>query len=137
MNVLTHGAKSGRSHTPRQGLVDALPLLRWKTSRPGQRRTGLPGKLPADGEVTEVEQMVGGAVDVYPGGTRVEGVESRTDVAEWALRPAVLWRKHSFGPDSERGTPFACGVIRRTGRLRTGRAAAVGTESTCRSADRE
>ena len=39
--------------------------------------------------------------------TRVEGVEPTNNVAERALRPAVLWRKGSFGSDSEAGSSFA------------------------------
>ena len=39
--------------------------------------------------------------------TQVEGVEPTNNVAERALRPAVLWRKGSFGSDSERGSRFA------------------------------
>ena len=35
---------------------------------------------------------------------RVEGVEPTNDVAERALRPAVLWRKGSFGSNSEAGS---------------------------------
>jgi transposase len=38
--------------------------------------------------------------------TRVEGVEPTNNVAERALRPAVLWRKGSFGSDSEAGSRF-------------------------------
>ena len=38
---------------------------------------------------------------------RVEGVEPTNNVAERALRPAVLWRKGSFGADSEGGSRFA------------------------------
>ena len=38
---------------------------------------------------------------------RVEGVEPTNNVAERALRPAVLWRKGSFGSDSELGHHFA------------------------------
>jgi transposase len=38
---------------------------------------------------------------------RVEGVEPTNNGAEWALRPAVLWRKGSFGADSEAGSRFA------------------------------
>jgi transposase len=38
---------------------------------------------------------------------RVAGVEPTNNGAERALRPAVLWRKGSFGSDSERGTRFA------------------------------
>jgi transposase len=38
---------------------------------------------------------------------RVEGVEPTNNVSERALRPAVLWRKGSFGSDSETGSRFA------------------------------
>ena len=38
---------------------------------------------------------------------RVEGIEPTNNAAERALRPAVLWRKGSFGSDSEAGTRFA------------------------------
>ena len=37
---------------------------------------------------------------------RVAGVEPTNNVAERALRPAVLWRKGSFGTDSEQGSRF-------------------------------
>src|SRR4051812_50176610 len=39
--------------------------------------------------------------------TRVEGVEPTNNVSERALRPAVLWRKGSFGSDSTGGSRFA------------------------------
>jgi transposase len=38
---------------------------------------------------------------------RVDGVEPTNNGAERALRPAVLWRKGSFGADSEAGSRFA------------------------------
>src|SRR5712692_8024689 len=38
---------------------------------------------------------------------RVDGVEPTNNVAERALRPAVLWRKGSFGSDSAAGSRFA------------------------------
>ncbi|HYS30045.1 MAG TPA: transposase [Candidatus Limnocylindria bacterium] len=38
---------------------------------------------------------------------RVEGVEPTNNGAERALRPAVLWRKGSFGSNSEPGSRFA------------------------------
>jgi transposase len=38
---------------------------------------------------------------------RVHGVEPTNNVAERALRPAVLWRKGCFGSDSEAGSRFA------------------------------
>jgi hypothetical protein len=37
----------------------------------------------------------------------VEGVEPTNNGSERALRPAVLWRKGSFGCDSEAGSRFA------------------------------
>ena len=37
---------------------------------------------------------------------RVEDVEPTNNVAERALRPAVLWRKGSFGSDSAAGSRF-------------------------------
>ena len=38
---------------------------------------------------------------------RVQGVEPTNNVSERALRPVVLWRKCSFGSDSEVGSRFA------------------------------
>jgi transposase len=38
---------------------------------------------------------------------RVDGVEPTNNGAERALRPAVLWRKGSFGSDSAAGSRFA------------------------------
>jgi transposase len=38
---------------------------------------------------------------------RVEGVEPTNNVAERALRPAVLWRKGCFGSNNEAGSRFA------------------------------
>jgi transposase len=38
---------------------------------------------------------------------RVDGVEPTNNVSERALRPAVLWRKGSFGSDAEAGSRFA------------------------------
>ncbi len=38
---------------------------------------------------------------------RVERVEPTNNVSERALRPAVLWRKGSFGSDSQAGSQFA------------------------------
>jgi transposase len=41
----------------------------------------------------------------------VDGVEPTNNVSERALRPAVLWRKGSFGSDSEAGSRFAERVL--------------------------
>jgi transposase len=42
---------------------------------------------------------------------RVDGVEPTINGAERALRPAVLWRRGSFGSDSEAGSRFAARVL--------------------------
>jgi len=39
--------------------------------------------------------------------TRIEGIEPTNNAAERALRPAVLWRRRSFGCHSEAGCRFA------------------------------
>jgi transposase len=36
-----------------------------------------------------------------------EGIEPTNNAAERAIRPAVIWRKGSFGTDSEDGSRFA------------------------------
>jgi transposase len=38
---------------------------------------------------------------------RIDGAEPTNNVSERALRPAVLWRKSSFGSDNEVGSRFA------------------------------
>src|SRR5205814_6956326 len=44
---------------------------------------------------------------------RVDGVEPTNNGAERALRPAVLWRKGSFGSDSEAGGGLARRLLSR------------------------
>jgi transposase len=50
--------------------------------------------------------------------TRRMGVEPTNNAAERALRPAVIWRKTSFGSDSERGLRFAERILTVTATLR-------------------
>jgi hypothetical protein len=38
--------------------------------------------------------------------TQIEGIEPTNNAAERALRPAVLWKKRSFGVESERGAQY-------------------------------
>jgi transposase len=73
---------------------------------------------------------------------RVEFIEPTNNVAERALRPAVLWRKGSFGTDSEAGSRLAerlltvVSTCRQQGRrllnflVATGEAALHGTAAT-------
>jgi len=42
---------------------------------------------------------------------RVDGVEPTNNVSERTLRPTVLWRKGSFGSDSEAGSRFAARLL--------------------------
>jgi len=42
---------------------------------------------------------------------RVEGVEPTNNAAERALRHAVLWRKASYGTDSEAGSRFVENIL--------------------------
>ena len=42
---------------------------------------------------------------------RVEGVEPTNNLAERQVRPGVLWRKTSFGTQSEAGSRFAERII--------------------------
>jgi hypothetical protein len=53
------------------------------------------------------EQRPAGARGRRPRDTGVNGYEPINNGAERALRPAVLWRKGSFGSDSEAGSRFA------------------------------
>ena len=52
----------------------------------------------------------------------IPGVEPTNNAAERAVRPAVLWRKQSFGTQSERGSEFVermltvCGTCKLQGR---------------------
>jgi transposase len=42
---------------------------------------------------------------------RVEGVEPTNNAAERALRPAVIWRRTSFGSDSAAGSEFVSSLL--------------------------
>ena len=44
---------------------------------------------------------------------RVEGVEPTNNLAERQVRPGVLWRKSSFGTQSEKGSRFAKRIWKR------------------------
>ena len=49
---------------------------------------------------------------------RVVGVEPTNNIAERAVRPAVLWRKGSFGTDSESGSRFVERILTAVATLR-------------------
>jgi len=67
--------------------------------------------------------------------TRVEGVEPTNNHAERALRRAVLWRKRSFGHQSESGRLFVERLLTVAGSLRLqGRNLLAYLEAACRAA---
>jgi len=68
-------------------------LLRTASSHEGEKGAGVCRKI------LELEHSLW--TFVY-----VEGVEPTNNLAERALRPAVIWRKGSFGTDSESGSRF-------------------------------
>ncbi len=41
----------------------------------------------------------------------VKGIEPTNNAAERAIRPAVLWRKNSFGSQSEEGSLFVARML--------------------------
>jgi transposase len=67
--------------------------------------------------------------------TRVEGVEPTNNHAERTLRCGVLWRKRSFGHQSERGRAFVERLLTVAGSLRLqGRNILAFLEAACRAA---
>jgi len=67
--------------------------------------------------------------------TRVEGVEPTNNHAERALRRGVLWRKRSFGHQSESGRAFVERLLTVVGSLRLqGRNVLAYLEAACRAA---
>ena len=66
-------------------------------------REGSRGEVPkVAGRCREILKLAGALFTFV----RVAGVEPTNNVAERAIRPAVLWRKGSFGTDSEQGSRF-------------------------------
>jgi transposase len=50
---------------------------------------------------------------------RVEGIEPTNNTAERAIRPAVLWRKNSFGTQSAAGSVFVARLLTTVSTLRS------------------
>ena len=98
----------GLWHRFRAGEFDRTALRRWLV--PLQARLG---RLVWRGEVSPDRKVAAlcRALDRWWAAlwtfARVEGVEPTNNVAERALRPAVLWRRGNFGSDSEAGSRFA------------------------------
>jgi transposase len=67
-------------------------------------RAGLPAGVPRRSFGARLTAVIALLIWTF---TRVEGVEPTNNGAERALRPAVLWRKGSFGSDSQVGSRFA------------------------------
>ena len=60
---------------------------------------GAKRKVPKCSTILKVEPLLW----VY---TQTEGVESTNNAAEHNIRPAVLWKKNSYGVESDRGARY-------------------------------
>jgi hypothetical protein len=83
---------NGKRSGPAPGPGGAAPAARARVLGP-----------QSGGAVPGPDKVVAGAVDLCP----LDGVEPTNNAAERALRPAVLWRKGSFGSDCGAGSRFA------------------------------
>ena len=71
-------------------------------------------EVGAQSPVDKVSGLCHSLLKVWPAlwtFTTVPGVEPTNNVAERALRPAVLWRKGSFGTQSEHGSQFVARML--------------------------
>jgi transposase len=71
-------------------------------------------EVGAESPVDKVSGLCRSLLKVWPAlwtFTTVPGVEPTNNVAERALRPAVLWRKGSFGTQSEHGSGFVARML--------------------------
>lgn len=100
-----HRFKQWRSH---QGNVSLTSLA--AQMGPYRRRIlalleeGEKLKVPKCGSILKVEEQLWTF-------TQKEGIEPTNNAAERALRPAVLWKKRSFGVESERGARYVASML--------------------------
>jgi transposase len=90
------------------GLIDRPTLLVELAPLQAELRDALEDGLDSPHAVV-AGALCGSLLDSWPAlwtFARVEGVEPTNNAAERALRPAVLWRKGSFGTQSEDGSHF-------------------------------
>lgn len=123
----------------------------WHRLIDGQRRSHFPEAVaPIRQRISELlrrgaassdrtaRKLCRGLLDVEPTlwlFTNRNGVEPTNNAAERALRHAVLWRKRSFGTQSERGCRFVERILTVVGSLRKqGRNVLEYLTSTCRNA---
>ena len=92
----------------RDGAIDRPTLLLDMAPLQAEFRQALEDGLKPPHAVV-AGALCGNLLDAWPAlwtFTRVAGVEPTNNAAERALRPAVLWRKGSFGTQSEDGSRF-------------------------------
>ena len=92
----------------RGGLIDRPTLLAELTPLQAELRRALEDGLDPPHAVV-AGALCGSLLDSWPAlwtFTRVDGIEPTNNAAERALRPAVLWRKGSFGTQSDAGSRF-------------------------------
>jgi len=95
-------------HRFRAGAIDRPTLRREVAPLQAELRRALEAGLDPPHAVV-AGALCGNLLDSWPAlwtFTRVDGVEPTNNAAERALRPAVLWRKGSFGTRSDDGSRF-------------------------------
>jgi transposase len=101
----------------RRGLQRRLAPIRLRLQRLLRRHVNNPA-VPARKIARDLREY-GSALWTF---ARVEGIEPTNNIAERALRKAVLWRKSSYGSASRTGSPFVermltvCESLRAQGR---------------------
>lgn len=95
-------------HRFRDGAIDRSALLLELAPRQAELRDALDDGLDPPHAVV-AGALCGNLLDSWPAlwtFAHVDGVEPTNNAAERALRPAVLWRKGSFGTQSDSGSRF-------------------------------
>ena len=93
--------KSVPGSATRRGIQQRLVPIRVRLQRLLRRHVNNPA-TPARKIAKDLREY-GSALWTF---ARVEGIEPTNNIAERALRKAVLWRKNSFGSASRRGSLF-------------------------------
>ena len=99
-----HRFKKWKSTPEKRGfnvfkMVFALQMESLRTRIKALLEEGAKRGVPKCGTILKVEELLWTF-------TRVEGIEPTNNSAERAVRPAVLWKKRSFGVESERGGQY-------------------------------
>ena len=114
---LWHRFKKWKSNQESQGIKVSMTVLESQMKAIRERikvllEEGKKRRVPKCGPILKLEPQLW----VF---TKEEGIEPTNNAAEQNIRPAVLWKKRSFGVESERGAQYVESMmsIRMTARL--------------------